>query len=290
MSKKVLKALYGAPEKPLIVAGFEIPCYVLENEQRVIVQSGLLKALGMSTGGATKAGSRKIDEFIGTSSIKPFISSELEGRVFNAIEFKTPSGTTATGYEAIILVDICDAVLQAKKEGKLLARQQHIAERAETLIRGFARVGIIALIDEATGYQDVRDRNALYKILEAYINPTLLPWTKKFPDEFYKEIFRLNGWAYNPQSVKRPGVIGTWTNQLIYEQLPKGVLEELKNTTPKNVHLHRGLTTDVGHPHLSNQLAAVTAIMRLSPNWRKFISNFAKAFNTGQSEIDFEDE
>lgn len=286
----MLKATFGASDKPLRIGEFEIPCYVLENDQRVVIQSGLLKALGMSTGGAKKAGTRKIDEFLSNSAIKPFINSELGSRAFQSIEFKTPNGGTTIGYEATILVDICDAVLEAKKKGTLFKSQYHIAERAEMLIRAFAKVGIIALVDEATGYQDVRDRNALYKILEAYISPTLLPWTKRFPDEFYKEMFRLNGWIYDPTSVKRPGVIGTWTNMLIYERLPDGVLEELKNKTPKNKHLHRSLTPDVGHPHLSNQLAAVTAIMRMSPNWRKFKSNFARAFNFGQAEIDFEDD
>jgi hypothetical protein len=37
------------------------------------------------------------------------------------------------------------------------------------LLRGFARVGIIALVDEATGFQRDRTKDALSKILEAYI-------------------------------------------------------------------------------------------------------------------------
>ena len=285
---KLIKAIYGTPEKPLVIGEFEIQCYVLENEKRVLVQKGLTKALGMSTGGGT-GGVQRIVQFVNSKSISPFISSELRERMESPIKFKLQSGGEAYGYEAEILVDLCDAVIESRKQGKLHKYQEHIAERAEILIRGFAKVGIIALIDEVTGYQDVRDKNALYKILEAYINPTLLPWTKRFPDEFYKEMFRLNGWNYNPLSVKRPSVIGTWTNKLIYEQLPDGVLEELKKKTPKKVHLHRSLTEDVGHPHLSNQLAAVTAIVRLTPNWRKFLSNFAKAFRVGQQELDLDE-
>ena len=286
---RTLKTIAGTPEKPLRIGEFEIQCYVLENEKRVLVQRGLTKALGMSTGGGT-GGAQRIVQFIGSKSINPFISEDLRVRMENPIKFKV-GGTDAHGYEADILVDICDAIIESRKQGQLHKYQEHIADRAETLMRGFARVGIIALIDEATGYQDVRDRNALYKILEAYISPTLLPWTKRFPDEFYKEMFRLNTWPYSPQSVKRPGVIGKWTTQLIYEQLPPGVLDELKSKTPKNSHLHRSLTADVGHPHLSNQLAAVTAIMRMSPTWKKFMSNFARSFKTGgQAEIDFKED
>lgn len=89
---KILKAIYGSADKPLVVNGIDIPCYVLEDGRRVIVQSGLLKALGMSTGGAKKAGSRKIDEFIASSAIKDFISSSLGGRAIELIKFKTQGG------------------------------------------------------------------------------------------------------------------------------------------------------------------------------------------------------
>jgi len=284
---KVLKAIAGAADKPLKIGDNEIPCFVLDNEKRVITQRGLIKALGMSTG---SGGDDRVVSFLGQSRFNDFASKELRVMSKSPIKFKLPGGGTAFGYEATILVDICDMIIQAAKAGVLLKQQLHIADRAEVLFRGFAKVGIIALVDEATGYQAIRERNALYKILEAYISPTLLPWAKRFPDEFYKEMFRLNDWPYDPESVKRPGVIGTWTNKLIYEQLPEGVLEELKHKTPKHHKLHQSLTPDVGHPHLSNQLAAVTAIMRLSPNWRKFLANFAKAFNTGQSEIEFPDD
>jgi len=53
---------------------------------------------------------------------------------------------------------LCETVLQARKDGKLQSQQMHIAEQCEILVRGFARVGIIALVDEATGYQDYRSR------------------------------------------------------------------------------------------------------------------------------------
>jgi hypothetical protein len=48
-------------------------------------------------------------------------------------------------------------------------QQEHIAKQAEILVRGFAGVGIIALVDEATGYQQDRARDALSRILEAFI-------------------------------------------------------------------------------------------------------------------------
>ena len=289
---KVLKAAYGAPDKPLIVNNIEIPCYVLEDGQRVLVQSGLLKALGMSTGGASKAGSRKIDEFIDNSAIKPFIDRELSHRVKNAINFKTTSGASATGYEATILVDICDAVLEAKKRKTLFKSQAHIAEQAEMLMRSFAKVGIIALVDEVTGYQYDREKDELQKILKAYISEELLAWEKRFPDEFYREIFRLNGWVFTVSQIQRgerPGIIGTWTKKYIYSVLPKGVLKALLDKTQRNdkgklkTQLHRSLTREQGIEHLNKQIIITVGFMNISDNWKQFEKIWNKKF--GQQEL-----
>ena len=121
--------------------------------------------------------------------------------ISNPIEFRpAPSGRTAFGYEATILADICDFILAARKAGVLNAKGSRIAERCELLVRGFSRVGIIALVDEATGYQVVRDRMELHKILEAYVSKELLPWNKRFSDEFYHQLFRLRGWSFDPET------------------------------------------------------------------------------------------
>jgi len=287
---KTPKAIYGSPDRPLKIGDHEIQCYVLEDETRVLVREQLTKSLGMSVGGG-KTGLHRLGDFVSGNRMKPVISKELAERIQSPIKFRVPRGGIGYGYEAIILREICDAVLEARKQGLLMRQQQHIADRCEDLMRGFAIVGIIALVDEATGYQEVRNRDALHQILEAYISPELLPWAKRFPEEFYKEIFRLNGWDYNPMTVKRPGVIGAWTNTYIYKQLPDGVLEELKKQTPKDAkgrrkhQYHRLLTANIGNPHLERQLAAVLPIMRLSTNWRKFKENFARAFKTGQQTL-----
>ena len=97
------------------------------------------------------------------------------------------------GYNALLLPQVCEDYLQARDAGVLLASQQHIAEHAEIPIRGLATVGIIALVDEATGYQRLREELALASILEKFIAKELQPWTKTFPYEFYEQICRLNG-------------------------------------------------------------------------------------------------
>ena len=119
-----------------------------------------------------------------------------------------------------------------------------------------------------------------------------------FPDTFYYQIFRLNKWDYTVRGInKRPGIIGKWTNKLIYEQLPKGVLEELKVKTPKSpegnytARFFQSLTPDIGHPELTSQIYKVIGIMQISNNWNDFISNFNRMISreSGQMEIDFDD-
>ena len=151
-------------------------------------------------------------------------------------------------------------------------------------MRGLAHVGIIALVDEATGYQYDRSRDDLHRILAAYISEELMPWAQRFPDSFYKELFRLRGWQYNPPSLKRPKMVGKLTAQLVYEQLPPGVLARLREKNPvvrsgyrRHKH-HQFLTDDIGDTHLEKQLVSVTTLMRVSPDWKTFKTLFGRAF------------
>ncbi|MHC4398002.1 MAG: P63C domain-containing protein, partial [Planctomycetota bacterium] len=137
---------------------------------------------------------------------------------------------------------VCNVFLEADDADVLASNQKHIAAKCRILIRGFAVVGISALIDEATGYQYDRAREALEQILEQFIAKELFKWVKTFPDEFYQQLFRLRGWRYSSQSIKRPAVVGKLTNNLIYERIAPGVLEELRDKnpkTPKGTRKHR---------------------------------------------------
>lgn len=285
VNRNIPKAICGSPDRPLRIGSKELPCYVLEDGKRVLVQGGMLAALNMKQGTAGRGSGDRIAKFINTKAIKPWVPSKLADMIIQPIKFTTPAGSIAYGYEATILADLCEAVLDARKNGKLHYQQVHIADQCEILLRGFVRVGIIALVDEATGYQEVRDRNELHRILEAYIEPELLPYTKKFPPEYYRQLFRLQGWTYSPLSVKRPKLLSKITVDLIYDRLPPGVKEELqKNKNPYIDNTYRRkykhfqfLTDDIGIPHLDKLLAVATAFLKIAPNWRKFQSMYNRA-------------
>ncbi len=296
MTKKILNVIAGTPDNPLIIGNIEIPCYVLEDETRVLVSRSVVGGLGMSS----SSGGHRLTKFLASNSINPFINNDLKVGINNPIKFRAPGGT-AFGYPAIILADICEAVLEARAQGVLQKQQLHIAERCEILTRAFFRIGIIGMIDEITCYQEIRARNALAKILEDFIARELQPWTKTFPLEFYQEIFRLKNWSFpqlaNGKKPKTPQVIGKYTNDIVYERLAPGVLKELKVLNPvvpgrgrRNRHT-QWFTPDIGHPKLKEHLAAVMAIMRISSNWRVFRNNLQKSFpmKGDQEEIETEE-
>ncbi|MBY5501245.1 hypothetical protein HFO82_21860 [Rhizobium leguminosarum] len=269
--KTLPRAIFGSTDNPLTIGDIELPCYVLDDERRVLTASGVQFGMAMAQGGSMKKGLSRLELFVSGKILSPFISNDLRERVQNPILFRTPANGKAYGYEAEVLVELCEAVLAARQAGKLQAQQMPIAQQCEILMRGFARVGIVALVDEATGYERVRKRGELHKILEAYIAKELLPWSKRFPDSFYEEMFRLHGWDYDPRSVARPGVVGKFTNKYIYEALPEGVIDELKAKNPENKKRHHQfLTEDVGHPHLERQITATTTLMRASDDWTGF--------------------
>ena len=161
----------------------------------------------MSHGGSYSTGGDRLAKFASQGRLKSFVNSELIDRTANPIKFRTPRGSLAYGYEATILADLCEAILSARQEDKLQKQQTHIAERAEILVRGFARVGIIALVDEATGYQRDRAADALAKILEQFIAKELQPYVPTFPPEFYEQMFRLRSVEYPNGTVRHLSIL-----------------------------------------------------------------------------------
>jgi|SRR3990167_878961 len=274
-NRKLPIATHGSIEHPLTLGDVEIPCYVLEDGTRVLSLRGLVSGLGISSG-STRNGESRIVSFVDSASIKQSAKTDLVYALNNPIKFLPPhGGRSAYGYPATLLADICEAVLAARTSGALTPGQLATANQCEVLVRGFARVGIIALVDEATGYQKDRAKDALAKILEAWVAKELQPYVKTFPSDFYENMFRLRGLDYPPERQNyRPQYFGVLTNDIVYERLAPGLLEELKKQAlkdEKKSHLHRRLTEEVGHPRLKEHLASVVTMMKLSDHYADFI-------------------
>lgn len=277
--KKILKATHDGVIK---IGDLEIDCAVLEDETRVISERAFTRALGGKRGGAHWIRKRKLLDgaklpvFLSANNLKSFIPDDLATALSEPIAYVGVKGGQANGVEAKWIPKILEVWLQAKDADELLKSQEHFAVKAGILMRGLAHIGIIALVDEATGYQYDRAREALEQILEQFIAKELFKWVKTFPDEFYQELFRLRGWQYSSNSIKRPMLVGKLTNNLVYERLAPGVLDELKTLNPKTPkgtrrhHHHRWLTRNFGHPRLREHLSAVVALMKASAKWDDF--------------------
>lgn len=261
----------------LSIGGSVFKAAVLEDGRRVLTRATFVRAIGRkgkAKGGRAYDDEFKLPVFLTAKNLNPFIPDDLQENS-SPIIFKHKSNQFI-GYRAELLPQVCGVFIDADEAGVLTSTQKHIAEKCRILIRGLATVGIIALVDEATGYQEIRDKQALQQILELYIAKELRPWLKTFPDEFYENLFRLRGWQFRPLSVKRPALVGKLTNDLIYKRLAPGLLDELKQITPrddKGRTKHRyfqRLTDNIGHPKLREHLASVTTLMKASTTWDKF--------------------
>ena len=273
------QAVCGSSDRPLRIANMTLECYVLEDETRVLSQAGLLEALGRHRKADVRnEGQERLPAILHGKAIEPFITDAILEKS-RPIAFRTPQphGMRASGYRAELLPLLCEIYLKARDAGVLPKNQQHVARQAEILMRGFAHVGIIAMIDEATGFQDQRSRDALTRILEAFIAKDLQSWVQVFPGDFYRQLFRLRGLEYPKDSIRRPQYFGALINDIVYKRLAPGVLAELKRITPRNDNGRPNdkdflsLTSNIGYPKLREHLGSVVTIMKLSDDWVEFV-------------------
>lgn len=268
----------------LDLAGWKnFPCWVLNDERRIISQRSFMAAIGMPSSARTPV-TERISQVLDPRNTRSQSAVDLIKAVEHPIRFYTTENLEAFGYDGEIIVDFCKAVLYARRVGNLAGVALDYADQAERLLLAVAKTGITALIDEATGYQEVRAKDALAKILEHYIAKELQPWTQMFPEDFYKEIFRLRKWQWGrPNRISRPAVIGHWTNDFVYDRITAGLRAELCRVNPKletgrrkNKH-YKWLTGDIGHPALKSHLDGVVKVLKGSKNWGEF-RNFMDRF------------
>ena len=106
---------------------------------------------------------------------------------------------------------------------------------------------------------------------------------KRFPDEFYKEIYRLRKWSWPGMGKNRYSAVAGYTKDLIYERLARGVLEEMEKRNPKDEKgnrkgkHHQLLSDDLGIPKLQEHFAAVIALQKSHDTWDAFYAAMQRA-------------
>lgn len=261
----------------LIIAGQEIHCDVLNDGRRILRQKTLAKAMGKASAGGRaykRSEEYNLPVFLTANNLTPYLTTEFLDRS-NLIIYKGIDGRKQSGYDATVLPEACKIYVQADHENDLPANQKKIVTVCKAMLYALATVGITALVDDATGYVYERERNELQKVLEQYIAKELLPWTKKFPDEFFEQVYRLQGWHWPKINKNHPQYVGQLINEFVYEGLSPEVLKELKNQNPTNENgnrrnrFHQHLT-ELGNSSLDKQVVKVVTLMKVSKDMDQF--------------------
>lgn len=275
-SKKPIQATHAGVLK---LGNIEMACANLPDGRRVVSEAAMLAGLGRSYSGyysqrdAASKHSAVYPRYLAPKVLKPFISSVLED--LQIIPYIPPGGgAVAKGLDAELIPEICAVWLKARDAGKLSGVQLQTAAKAEIMVIALARVGIIALIDEATGFQYERQRDALQELLEEILSDKLRRWVKTFPDTYFRELCRLRGVKYRPD-MKLPQYFGHLTNDLIYKRLHPGLLEKLKEMNPKvggrRKHKHfQRLSAEHGDPRLFFHFGLLDGLMKTYDNYEDF--------------------
>lgn len=233
----------------LNIVGIDVPCYVLDNGQKIIGRTSATEVLtGIKGGGA-------LEKYIGVKALEPFIDRDLVLERFVPFRLLEVEGLekAVKGLPHDLMVEVCQgfvAALQASFDPnsphpKLTDRQREMALMASVFLSACAKVGLEALIDEATGYQYERAEDALRVKLQAFIADELRAWEKTFPDELWAEFGRLTGWKGSLHS--RPKWWGKLVIEMIYDTLDPDVAKYLKDNKPEiGVRWHRQLTENLG--------------------------------------------
>jgi len=254
----------------LQIGNVEIEVHVLNDLRRVMTQREVLRVItGGSEGG-------NLGPYLDAN---PLINKDL--LLGGTFQFKVPGNPRlATGFEATQLIEICTAYLEAREQNKLTKNQQPLAWQAEIVIRACAKVGIIALIDEATGYQKIRAKHALQLKLQAFISDDIQEWAEMFSEEFWLELARLEGVKYSPRN--RPIRWGKYVMMFVYDAVDKDVGRQLRKINPdphflKNHHQWLKLH---GREKVNNQIQRIIGIMKTCADMTDFRQKFSYIFKT----------
>lgn len=128
-----LEAMYPGVIK---LGEFELPCYVLNNEERVLSQREVVKLIS----GGRESGN--LYGYLDARALQPYLPAKFKRKdERNPLVFRL--GTTqAHGIKGSDLIDICNAYLKARQAGVLHASAAKMAEQAEMFVAACARLSL----------------------------------------------------------------------------------------------------------------------------------------------------
>lgn len=274
----------------LPIGDVEIDVYRLHDGRRLIAKGAMARALGLKSEGG--------NAFLRTvtrKGVRSAIDDSLWEKIENPIIFShfgvdpQSASSTADGYEATTLIEVCDALIQARNEDLLAPSQAFLAVQAEIIIRSAAKLGIIALVDAATGYiEDVKKEEYL-RLWKDFVQAEFRQWESEFPNSFADMIYKIYGLKRrDPKSFRHPQFFGWFTRKYIYHPLAnsKGaILDLLDEANPvvyaggtRKYKLHQFLSEQIGLPALRQHLWQTIGIGNASRDKIDFERSFYRAF------------
>ncbi len=282
----------------LPIGDVDLDCYVLDDRRRLFHKKEMANILGLKSKGGSA--------FLRTMTRKGIAettSKDLQEKLDNPIKFRNLSNTLTHGYEAATLIEVCDTIIQADNDGRLADSQMFLARQAQIIIRSAAKTGIVALIDEVTGYIADKRKEEYRELFKGFIAEECRGWVKEFPDPFFNMIYRIYGLKRaNPQSFQHPAFFGGFIRKYIYFPLASSngaILEELDKKNPtvyvnggRRHKLHQYLSQELGVDVLRSHLWQVVGIGNASKSKSDFERSFKRAFPQmgDQVEMDFIDQ
>jgi hypothetical protein len=244
-----------------------LPCYRLTTDERVFSLKGVVVSLMGGDGG-------QLAEYIKVKSLKDFLPNDLvpaeNDQIPALVKFDTGADAFAKfawGLPVEKLIDLCEAYSRAAEANTLTDRQRKIAVTANAFLRACAKVGIIALVDEATGYQAVRPLDDLQFKLKLFLVEEMRKWDKTFPDQLWEQFGRLTNWKGSIHA--RPKYWGSLVMELIYGYLDADVADWLRANAPKpqkGQNYHQWLTEQYGLKKLVEHIWKVIGIASTCQN------------------------
>ncbi|WP_336709841.1 MULTISPECIES: P63C domain-containing protein [unclassified Cedecea] len=261
-----------------------VSCAVLPDGRRVVSMqgaNGLAETFGVSVGSkmprwVPNGQPGQLPYVLQANELQPYISDELREALSEPVVYKNTSGAgVAYGIDVTMLPALCEAWTDAERDGAL--RQKHhlnTAAKAKALYKALARVGAVALVDEATGYQKERERDELAKLLEQFIAKEMRPWVKVYPPEFFEELCRLRGVPFKA-NMRKPQYFGHLVNNITYDRMApdlKAILkEERAKANKQGAKMHQFLSEGVGNEMLQKRFSGIVTLMKVCDNYDDFI-------------------
>ena len=149
------------------------------------------EAIGFSRRG------ERLKSFVTSKNMEGYIGRELQEKLDNPVIFQrsgaaaeNPISARAFGYDAAVLIDVCEAILAAHRAGKLSGeRYEKTVRQAQIMIGACAKNGITNLVYALAGYNPTTDE--VIAAFKLYVQEEARKYEAEFPNDLYVQWHRL---------------------------------------------------------------------------------------------------